>query len=289
MPKHICKTFALLFIFTAFACSRDFSSQVYSDAEVFESSQFSGLGFQSFRAGLYALTRDKGCVKCHGGSTAPYFASSNIDTAYKSATGSRISSGEKLVDFSSPASSVFIEYAGNGHCSDTPCSNPAIRAELQRLITDWSSAELASGGGSVSPLASLENITASLLVPADLPTLFMPTPRVLRFPLAQLKLPVSGLENAFLEIEMQMIGTGIYKINKPRVVGGTRRVFLAGLHVLIKAEASESVTGTEDNSYASNWHSVAAFSEALPLVDLPLYYKANPGKDYLRIGFVQLD
>lgn len=272
------------------ACKIQFSSQVYSESQIYASSKFSGIGFQSFKSGFYAFTQTQGCVKCHDSQVSPRFASANLDIAYENASGNLLGSSEKLVDFNNPILSLFIEYAGNGHCNDTPCSDTSVRPRLKSLIESWAQAEVtaSNGGGNISPLSVLQFKTATLQVPAKLPTIFATAPGVMRFPLAQLQPVLSGLENAFFEIDIQMIGNNIYKINKPRVVGNTRTFAFNSIYVLIKTSAHENILGLEDTSFANNWHLVQAQSTASPLVDLPLYYKANVGSDYLRIGFVDI-
>ena len=175
---------------------------------------------------------------------------------------------------------------------------------MQNLIENWAQAEItaSNGAGTNTSLSVLQYKTSTLQIPSNLPTIFAGTPGVMRFPLSQMQPGLSGFENAILEIEIQIIGTNIYKINRPRVVGGTRAFSINSLYLLIKSSEDENILGLEDTSYTSNWHNVQAQSIALalpsplpsgpmkaaPLVDSPIYYKAHLGSDYLRIGFVDI-
>src|SRR6185437_11351547 len=95
------------------------------------SKNISGTGIQVFQQTFYAFAQSQNCVKCHGASTHPMFASSDLNTAYMEATGTQIGSTAPLIDFTNPSASIIATYAGNGHCGDTPCSNPANTAVVQ--------------------------------------------------------------------------------------------------------------------------------------------------------------
>src|SRR5580704_925386 len=111
------------------------------------SSSSAASGLQAFESGFYQFVNKQGCVQCHGASQSPTFAAPNIATAYAAAKGNQIGSTTPLIDFSNPSASIFVTYAGNNHCSATPCSNPAVAPQVTQLLTTWAQAELAAGGG----------------------------------------------------------------------------------------------------------------------------------------------
>jgi hypothetical protein len=119
-------------------------------------------GFAAFQKGFYLFTKTQNCVKCHGSSTSPKFADPNPAVAYGNFIG--------LVNASEPANSIIIEYAGNGHCNDTPCSDSSVRPQVTSLLQSWAAAKNAVGGGGTDPSGPAFQL-ASLALPAGIPNL----------------------------------------------------------------------------------------------------------------------
>ena len=260
-----------------------------------------GPGFLAFQQGFYTHVVNLGCNKCHDQNVQPYFASSQINVAYNYATGNRNGTSEKLINFSDPQSSIFIQYAGNSHCGDTPCSDPANQATVRTQLEAWAAAELA-GNNDDTPVDAVRAkfLTASVRVPATVPPITAATPAVLRFELSALSPSVSGLQNALLELEIQMSGNNMYRINRPRIIGSTTALKFSGIRVYIKAVRDAGVLGKEDLTYANHWHNVSTtaspvarpatlpagpITAATPLVNSSLYYGVLTGENFFTIGF----
>ena len=255
----------------------------------------------AYRTTFYAFAKSQGCVKCHESSISPHFASLDINEAYLAARGFRNGSTTiKLIDFDLPVASTFVDYAGNSHCSDTPCSDPDIRPLVQDALEMWAASEIAVGhGGSAIPQKVPRFFTASLKVPATIPTIFTNVPAVLRFPLSDLKPKVPALEGAILEIEIQMVNANSYRLSKPKIAGNAISVAFKELSVFIKATDDPLTNGREDISQALNWHAVdataavfalpatlpAAPLTAVPLAGLPIYFQTSTQADYFTVGF----
>lgn len=255
----------------------------------------------AYRTTFYAFAKSQGCVKCHESSVSPHFASLDINEAYRSARGFRNGSTTvKLIDFDMPVASTFIDYAGNSHCSDTPCSDPDIRPAVQNALEMWAASEIAVGrGGAPIPVKVPKFYTASLKVPTSIPTIFSNTPAVLRFALSELNPKVPALENAILEIEIQMVNETSYRLAKPKIAGNSVSVAITDLSVFIKATDDPLTRGHEDISQALNWHAVDATAAvfalpsplpatpltAVPLAGLPIYFQTTTKADYFTVGF----
>lgn len=255
----------------------------------------------AFRTTFYAFAKSQGCVKCHESNVSPHFASLDINEAYRSASGFRNGSTTvKLIDFDLPVASTFIDYAGNSHCSDTPCSDPDIRPAVQSALEMWAASEIALGrGGSAIPLKVPKFFTASLRVPATIPTIFTNTPAVLRFALSELSPKVPALNGAILEIEIQMVNDNSYRLSKPKIAGNSVSIAITDLSVFIKATNDPLTHGHEDISQALNWHAVDATAAvfalpatlpatpltAVPLAGLPIYFQTSTKADYFTVGF----
>lgn len=255
----------------------------------------------AFRTTFYAFAKSQGCVKCHDSNVSPYFAAADINVAYRFARGFRNGSTTiKLIDFENPVASTFIDYAGNSHCSDTPCSDPDIRPVVQSALEMWAASEMAVGrGGSAIPVKVPKYFTGSLRVPATIPTIFVNTPGVLRFPLSELKPKIMALQNAILEIEIQMVNENSYRLSKPKIAGNGVSVAITDLSVFIKPTDDPTTNGREDVSQALNWHGIDATAAifalpatmpatplaAVPLIGLPIYFQTSTKADYFTIGF----
>jgi hypothetical protein len=261
-----------------------------------------GPGFLAFKQGFYSQVNTLGCNKCHDQNVSPYFASSQINVAYGYATGNRTGSSEKLVDFANPQSSVFIEYAGNSHCGDLPCSNTDNKNLVRAQIDSWAAAEMSNSdnGGTPVETVNVKFLTQAVRAPANIPQITAATPAVLRFELSALNPAVPGLQNALLELEIQMAGTNMYRINRPRIIGSTANLQFSGIRLYIKSVVDAGVRGKEDLSYSNNWHNVQAVANifarpatlptgpvtgATPLVNSSLYYTVLSGDNYFTVGF----
>jgi hypothetical protein len=256
-------------------------------------------GLAVFKSGLYAFVNAQGCVKCHASVVHPNFAASDATVAYAQAKGMQIGSSLPLIDFANPAASIFITYAGNSHCGDTPCSNPAVRPAVQAALVAWANAELASSAPPVSNgPAAPKFLTGSLPIPMNLPRLMM-APTVMRFPLSGLVPAVASLSKAILEIEVQAISPTEYHVGKPKIAGNTAAVNLTGIHVFVKTSATTSSIGAEDTSQGNLWATSAVMATifalpaklpttplgAMSLEALPLNIQALSTADAFTIGF----
>lgn len=311
------KTFyiaALILILSG--CDQSFKAISYGGGTAFDqsSNSISNPGIESFRSGFYSFAQSRGCVKCHGNLIKPHFVSPDIKTAYDVATGFRNgSTTEKLIDFSRPADSIFIEYAGNSHCGDSPCSDPVVRPDVLKALQDWASAELAGPPGSTPPpsstppppVATYKHLTSSIQVPATIPSILVTAPALLRFPLSGLKPPVAGLANAILEIEVHMASDSLtvvenqYRLLNPKIIGNTTAVTVSDISVFMKPTADPTVVGVEDVSVPVTWHAVVfnvpitALPNPVPvtrfvapiMTGLPMYFPTRTKTDYFTIGF----
>ena len=280
------------------ACNPQVESKFFSQSS---SGNLNAEQILAYRTTFYAFAKSQGCVKCHESSVSPYFASADINVAYQFARGFRNGSKTiRLIDFENPVASTFIDYAGNAHCSDTPCSDPDIRPVAQSALEMWAASEIAVGrGGSAIPIKVPKYFTGSLKVPATIPTIFVNTPAVLRFALSELKPKVMALQNAILEIEIQMVNDNSYRLSKPKIVGNGVSVAITDLSVFIKTTDDPTTNGREDISQALNWHAVDATAAifplpaslpatpltAVPLIGLPIYFQTSTKADYFTVGF----
>ena len=250
------------------ACGSTLHDVAGSEVSTSQLSSGSAVGMQAFQTGFYAFANTQGCVKCHGAVQAPHFAAPNLSTAYKAALGKKIGSNEPLIDFSNPDASIIAQYAGNNHCNDTPCSDPANTATVKGLLEAWANAEIA--GGSVQNVTLPKYMTASQQVPANVPNLTVKNPAVMRFSLSSFGIP--ALSGAIVEIEVQKLSATQYRIGKPKIAGNTAAVMVSGIHLFIK-DAAASGVGAQDPSQGMVWTSVSA---AAPIFALPKTLPATP-------------
>jgi hypothetical protein len=211
-------------------------------------------GLAAFKSGFYAFAKSQNCVKCHAAIQAPHFGSPDLATAYSEAL--------PLVDFNNPNASIIPIYAGNGHCADTPCSDPANTDKVKSLLRSWASAEL-SGGGDISDTPTY--MTASVTLPATIPALTSANPGVVRFDLSQLDPAVPVLSGAILEVEIQMSNATEYRVSRLKIAGNTAAVTISGVHVYIN--------GSEDTSQGSVWNGLSATA---PVFALPKTLPTRP-------------
>lgn len=227
----------------------------------------SGAGAAAFKTGFYSFANSQGCVKCHGSIVSPKFASPDFNEAYAQARGNEIGSTKPLIEFASPNASIFAVYAGNSHCGDAPCSNPANTAVVQGLLATWAAAELAGGsntptqtGGSAPP----KFVTVSLTIPANLAAYNAAANTPLRFNLNQLANAETGgaaaiqkLNNAILEIEARYANISMtnYRFIKPKIIGASATVTVVGLHIFSKGATEEGI-GVEDTQQTQFWNNV---------------------------------
>lgn len=255
-------------------------------------------GLEAFKTGVYAYANSQGCVKCHGTVVTPKFASPNLNEAYAAAKSS--------VDFNALDTSALVVYAGNSHCGDQACSNPANVAAIKALVSQWVTAETAptnnNGGGTTTPPAQAKFVTGSMALPATIPTIMVTNPAVVRFPLSALNPPVSSLTNAILEVEVQMSNATTYRFRRPKIVGNSAAVNVKGVHLYIRPAELTGI-GNEDVNQTLIWNMInvtaAVFAKpatlpATPLGATPLstssvfYSKIGVG-DVIAIGFDDLN
>ena len=219
-------------------------------------------GLAAFRTGLYTFASPStSCGMCHASVQAPFFASPDVQAAYTAA--------KPLVDFTNPANSVFIVYAGNNHCgSATMCGpNSGSPAIVQQGLVQWANAETSPGSDAGPPPAALAYLTASMAIPpiSTLPTLTAGKTAVLRFALSNLEPEVAALDKAILELEIVAPNPTEYRFTNPKIGGSTAVVQLTGLHVLVKPSAVAG-PGSEDANQGDTWNTISA---SIPVSTLP--------------------
>ena len=272
----------------------------------------SSAGEAAFRDTLYAFAKSQNCVKCHSTIVTPKFGAADLDEAYAQARGTEIGSTKPLINFANPNASIFATYAGNGHCSDTPCSNPSNTATVQTLLATWATAEIvSSGGGTGSPApVTPKYVAVSIPLPATIAAFNAANPTLIRFNLNTLN-PLFGnvkVANALLEIEVRLANAAgtQYKFSRPKIFGNTATVSVAGLHLYIKAPAAIGV-GDEDTGQSVLWNAVgkptpvvAAIAvrpaalpltpnAAVPLTNNSIFYPKTVGvSDTLTLGIEDL-
>lgn len=263
-------------------------------------------GFKAFSTTLYSWSQTQGCATCHGSSTTPLFAQADPVKSYQVAVGNLPGSAIKIIDFNLPDSSVLVEKSGDLHCGTNACSNPANKDTMKALLRQWAQAEL---GGGVQPppppVTNVKFVTASVPLPATIPTIMQATVAVVRFPMKDLRPAFPGTANAIFEVEVQMVNPTNYRFINPKIVGNTAAVNVTGIRLFIRP-ATGSGMGSEDVNHASDW---AAINSAAPISTLPATLPttpltgtkltalpiisaqqstAVPAADVLTIGFVNL-
>jgi len=264
-------------------------------------------GFAAFQNGFYAFVNKQGCVECHASVVHPTFAAADVNVAYASAKGTEIGSTTPLIDFTNPSQSIFIKNAGNGHCSAAPCSDPSVRPEVQSLLEAWAAAELngsSQGGGQVvtSSLIQPTYLTATMPMPANIPSITAQAPAVVRFDLSLLSPKFAGFEDAILELSIELINANEYHITHPRIAGSARAVEITGIHVFIKPSTTLTGFGTEDTDQGNVWDSLNVMAPMFtlpqplpngPMAATPLAVQADncavqSASDMITVGFDQL-
>lgn len=248
-------------------------------------------GSEAFKTGFYSFVNTQGCVQCHAANVHPTFASPDFATAYAAARGPLNGSTAPLIDFNNPDASIFIVYAGNGHCNATPCSDPNVRPTVKTLLQTWALAE----GGSIAPTGPNIYATASMPIPASLPILTAGNPVVIRFDLSKLQPAVPALSGAVFEVSIQKANPTEYRLINPRLAGNTQAVTVKGIHVYVRA-ASGTGLGVEDQSQGAAWTGVntqlmpstvpaTGALTGTPLSSVPLFTPTQSEPDVLTIGF----
>jgi hypothetical protein len=198
----------------------------------------SSSGPAAFKSGFYTWAQQKSCTTCHGSVIKPYFASPDSDLAYNEAKSSGI------IDLANPLGSKVIAHSGNGHCNLGICTSEKNPIEVAPLIEAWAKAETGGGSPTTIPMTALPKyMTATVPMPATIPTTMVANPAILRLQLSGFGVP--ALTNAILELEIQMISLEVYRISRPKIGGNSAQVIVKNLHVFIKGPNDGGV-GTED-------------------------------------------
>lgn len=252
---------SILVLFGIVACGAN-HSEMGSEASL---QSVSADQIQAFEATLYSFGQSKNCVKCHENSVNPLWMNSNIAVAYNFA--------RPLVDMSHPTASIFATYASNNHCLDPICADPASKAIVQELLTQWASVEN-SGGNNVAPVTgagtTLPNpsyVTISMPIPNPLPIVTQTnTPAVIRYDLSQLAPNVPSLNGVILEVSIQSYNSAQtnYKVFNPRLAGNSSVVLISGIHAYVRA-ASDTGLGVEDINQGLTWSGASVTAAATPL------------------------
>lgn len=250
---------------------------------------------------VYAFGQSQGCVNCHQARISPNWLSTNLEQAYSVA--------RLRLDVNNPSVSSFAYYAGNNHCNNPICADPANVTVMQELLTQWAATEITVAGGANQPttggpLANPSFVTAAMPIPSPLPTIFQATPAVIRFQLSQLNPPVPALANAILEISIQSYNASFseYKVFNPRIIGATGPVRVSGMHVYIRQSAQTGL-GIEDVNQGDLWSGVnynvpmslvpsplpnGPITSVSPIVAQALAIQALSASDVLTIGFANI-
>jgi hypothetical protein len=229
----------------------------------------SAQSLEAFETTVYAFGQNQGCVKCHGRSVNPQWLNPTIGTAYSFA--------RPFVDFNDPTTSVIATNAGNNHCGDPVCADPANVAVMQDLLLQWATIERSlseennppPSGGTTLPNPPVR--TATMAIPASLPLITASRPAVIRFDLSALTPAVPALAGAILEISIQSYNSAqtTYKIFNPRIAGNTAAVLISGIHVYVRP-ASGAGLGSEDVNQGLGWANLNATAAPVALpVTLP--------------------
>jgi hypothetical protein len=114
----------------------------------------------AFQSSFYAFATTN-CSQCHASAQQPYFASTDVMTAYDAA--------KPLASFGNPANSILAQFAGNSHCgiaADCGSNTPAVITALGT----WGAAEAsaATAPTTTTPLVIVNDLRALQAVAADL-------------------------------------------------------------------------------------------------------------------------
>ncbi len=223
---------------------------------------------QAYQSTFYAFTQTQGCVQCHGGNVHPAFAAPDIATAYAQVRGNQIGSTKPLIDFYAPSTSIIIQYAGNGHCAATPCSDPSVRPMVQNLLATWSAAEIANGtaGPDLGPSAYLPNyLTDTQPIPPNLPDITSTATAIVRFDLSNLTPAVPALAGVYLEVQIIMINPTEYRVSDLRIAGNLQTVNLTGIHILLNTSTGTGVGSEDPSATATLWDNLSVSAPPTPL------------------------
>ena len=257
----------------------------------------SAASLQSFETTVYAFGQTQGCVKCHSANVNPQWMNPTVATAYSFA--------KPLLNINDPGSSIFATFVANNHCSDPICADPNNIPVMQDLLAQWATVEQSQSANNTPvtaglPLSSPPFVTASVAIPAGLPTI-AGTPAVVRFNLSNMTPAIAALNGATLELSIALynsLGT-TYKIFNPRLVGSTAQVTLNGMHVYIRP-ASGSGLGTEDVDQGLSWSQLSMIAPVIaapsplptgpmttisPLTSLSIGAAVQSAADVITVGF----
>ncbi len=249
-------------------------------------------GLQAFQSGLYNFANTQGCVSCHAAAVAPFFASPDINTAYTQAA--------TLVNFADPTSSLFVSKSGNNHCGVASCQGTSNPATVSSLLVQWANAVNSAGSGAVAATPMPTYMTATVAMPTTIPAFSATaTPAVVNFQLSNMTPALSGLAQAILQVEVQMVNATTYMFTNPRIGGTTVPVTIGGIHIFIRPSGTATGVGTEGSDPANLWDGLtgltaAAFAittmnptapiAAVTLTKQPVYVQELSAADSITIG-----
>ncbi len=212
-----------------------------------------GSGLEAYKNTVYKLATSH-CVSCHGTSTQPQFAVSNLANAYDA----MLSSGK--INFNNIASSSLLARGGkldDAHCGSYCSGGAAIPAWQSAIQAWWYGGEClktnscSQGGGSGSgnndgggnQAGRIK--TLGKIVPANLPSA-AGTFATMTFPLNEVNNELAG---ASFVIDIQQYGSSNgYLIRRPRITfatGTTFSVYVRDIKVVINGVLDPNATTFE--------------------------------------------
>lgn len=308
MKNRILVILGLLFVTTSFYTNCSGKHGQTEEGVNQQASTSDQKGFEAFEKGFYKFTIDQGCVRCHAAVVSPFFSSPDSAAAYNAAKGMERAGSKPLVDFKSPATSIFIDYAGNAHCADASCSNPANKDTVKSLIEAWATAETAidepddSNDPGTPVQMGPKYVTAGLTVPATIPVLASNTVAVMRFMGSSLQPAVPALANAIIEVELKMANASEYRFSRLKIAGNTAAVKFTGIHIYVKTAGTAGM-GLEDLVQGGLWINVSATAAvfarpanlpttplgATPIVTISNYSAQFSTTDVVTLGFDNIE
>lgn len=260
-------------LYTALACTltgcglvaggMDKSPGALSEAQTVATESTQGSGgtpVQAFQSSFYAFAQTN-CAQCHGVSQSPLFAVSNVTTAYNNAL--------SYVDFSNPANSLIVTYAGNGHCGVNACANNSSAALA--AVNIWAAAvnsagtsnpspsnsPTGGGGGNSSgtltnPSSAIAWTTQPMQIPSPLPSAGAKY-AIMRWPLSSLSPGDASVAGDYFEVQIQYLTPTVYHVTLPKLAS-TTGLNVAGIHVMIKPSTQSGIGG--EYPLGMGWNSI---------------------------------
>jgi hypothetical protein len=220
------------------------------------------------------------CTSCHTADSGPANVFDVTDTDHLVSTG--------LIVPGQPDSSPLITAVTNG---SMPPGQGLSGTDRQTLKT-WVASMTYSGP------TPPKYLSATVPMPANIPSVTAGTVAVLRFDLSKLNPQVPALAGAILEVEILMSNPTEYQVQNPKIAGISSAVQISGIHVFVNTSDGVGI-GFEDINQGLFWttSSVTIPATALPnplpagpmsissFENQPLEIQAQSTSDVMTIGF----